>query len=326
MTVAKPDKSVVTIYSCGGAATNIVKDIPQVIDDHTANLCPYYIDTSASNLRRAKVPAENVYLFEGVDGSGKIRSENYELISKNILKILQQFKPSKFSVVVHSASGGSGSVIASSLVAELRSRGEQVVVITIGSTDSQIEIENTIKTLKSYESIAAKLDKPIIMHYLENSQETKRSDVDQMVSQTIAALLLLFSGMNEEMDTADLRSWMNHPKLPAELMSLHLCESKEAYQRAGTVYTVATLSRYGADTSVTPVPAYQTTGYVSEDKNHSFLTEEPLHFAVSSDYVSTVSKALTAKLKEVDAHLSSSVRRSSLLDRNDNPTANGIVL
>lgn len=38
MTVAKPDKSVVTIYSCGGAATNIVKDIPQVIDDHTANL------------------------------------------------------------------------------------------------------------------------------------------------------------------------------------------------------------------------------------------------------------------------------------------------
>jgi cell division GTPase FtsZ len=168
----------VTIYASGGAGINIVGSLPQAGDQGLAKAMCYAIDTSKSNLRDSKFSADNLYLFPDVDGSGKVRAENHVLIAKNTKSILQKFKPSAFNIVVSSGGGGSGGVIAGSIVSELMSEDIPVISIVIGSTNSQIEVDNTIKTLKTYDAIAKKYGAPVVVHLLENSLQSSRKMID----------------------------------------------------------------------------------------------------------------------------------------------------
>ncbi len=319
-------KNKVSIYGLGGFGINILKAIPAELSVGYAEVSPYFIDTSPSNLRNANTTPENTYLFEGIDGSGKVRSENHEVIAKNTLAILQQCKPEAFSIIIHSASGGSGAVIAPAVVAELKKRGEQVVVIMVGSTGSHIEIDNTIKALKTYDVIASRSKSPIAVHYLENEASIPRKSIDQNATMAVLALLALFSGDNDELDTADLRNWLKHSKLNNELVSLQFCHTAEGYADAGTVITVATLARQGTSTGLQPLPAYQAVGFLTEAADIDFIEDTPLHFTISSDLITTASKALNAKLKEADTYLNASVQRESLINKDDTVTDTGLVI
>ena len=144
------------IYAAGGAATNIAARFNKMRDQTSpgfAKISTRFIDTSRSNIDTS-IPDSDVYLFEGMDGSGKLRRSNYATISERSKEILHRFKPQDTNVVIHSASGGSGSTIGPVLVSELLERGENVVVVLIGSTGSLIETENSLKTLQSYEAIS----------------------------------------------------------------------------------------------------------------------------------------------------------------------------
>ena len=319
-------KNKVSIYGVGGLGINILKALPEELSIGYAEIVPYYIDTSDSNMRNAKTTPENTYLFTGIDGSGKARSENHEVIAKNTLAILQQCKPEAFSIVIHSASGGSGSVISAGLVSELKKRGEQVVVIMVGSTSCQDEIDNNIKALKTYDLLAVRNKSPITVHYLENSATISRKTIDQNASMAVLALLALFSGDNDELDTADLRNWLKHTKLGNELVSLQFCYSEEGYRDAGTVISVATLARHGSATDLFPLPAYQAVGFLTEHADVDFIEDKPLHFTISSDLITMASKALNTKLKEADTYLSSTIARESLVSKDDTVTDNGIVI
>jgi hypothetical protein len=109
MTASNITRAQVNVYAAGGGGVNIVADMESLrnqSDVGFASMVPCYIDTSRSNLHNKKLPEEAIYLFNDIDGSGKVRSANYEAISKNVLGILQKFKPTMFNVVVHTASGG----------------------------------------------------------------------------------------------------------------------------------------------------------------------------------------------------------------------------
>jgi hypothetical protein len=338
MTNANLPANQVMIYACGGAATNIISELECVRgkpDAGFASMIPCYIDTSRSNLRNKQIAEENIFVFEGVDGSGKLRISNYEDIAKNALAILQRFKPTAFNIVVHSASGGSGSVIGPLLVSELKARGEQVIIIVIGSTDTRIEIENTIKTLKSYESIATLRKSPVITHYLENSATSARELVNKEVKFAVSLLCGLFSGQNEELDTADLKNWMEYLKFSQgtpQLASLNFITDQKDLSHVGTVTSVATLALPTMPTRLMTTPAYQCVGYVPETwrcgtpGSHQLINKEPIHYAISSDFITRATGDLTRTLKEVDSQFASRVDRKSLLDKTDQPTDTGLVM
>ncbi len=314
----------VSIFACGGCGINIVGTLPDSTSDAKAIATCYAIDTSKSNLHDSKFSSDNLYLFEGIDGSGKVRSENHEVIAKNTLQILQKFQPGAFNIVVHSGGGGSGNVIAGSLVSELARQGEQVVVIMIGSTNSQIEVENTHKTLKSYEVIAQRAGCPIIVHYLENGVNASRKTIDGGAHAAIQALLMLFSGLNAEMDSADLRNWVAHAGAK-EVFSLQFCPTTEAYARAGTVISVATLAREDHNVALDPSPAYQTVGYVV-NKDAVEAIVDPLHFTLSGNLIDTCAKLLNSMKQANDKRFKSAIRRDSLTEKGDKVTDYGIVL
>ncbi len=328
-------KNIVTVYGCGGAGINIGSSFPELKSEGFADVKVAYVDTSRSNLIAKNIAEDSLFLFEGIDGSGKVRAQNYEDISKNTLAILQRFKPTDLNVVVHSASGGSGSVIGPSLVSELKNKGENVVVILVGSTDTRIEIENTIKTLKSYEAIAAKRGSPVVVHYLENSSTTSRQQVNRAASYAVSMLAVLYSGLNEELDSADLKNWLEYLRFTGgqpQLSSLNFSIGDVRLAEVGTIASVATLATPEMNTRLSETPAYQTVGYVPESyrvgakDSLQVIKDSPIHFLISADFITGAVQALTSSLKQVDERYASQVARSSILGKGDDQTDTGLVL
>lgn len=308
-----PNRNNVSIYACGGCGINIVGSLPDVAAAAgVAKASLYAIDTSRSNLRSSGFNQDNTYLFEGTNGSGKVRGENLSVIVKNAKQILQQFKPGDFNIVVHSGGGGSGGPIGAILVSEMLAEGIPVVAIVVGSTDSHAEVENTIKTLQTYDGLARDVEYPMVVHYLENggAEGAARKTIDSGAHSAIHALLMLFSGQNDEMDTADVRNWIKRAGA-AEVFALQFCPTQEAYDKAGTVLSVATLATRDHNTSLRPSPAYQAVGYVVDDVVAAGL-KQALHYALSGNLVDDCVKALKKRHSENEKRLASVVRRDDL--------------
>lgn len=325
------DKKSVAIYACGGAGTNLANQIEGYTpEEGFADPLIYYVDTSNSNLRRTNIDMSRVYLFDGVDGSGKERSENSQVIAKHAQNILLQFQPTAFNIIVCSASGGSGAVIGHTLAAELRKRGEQVIMLAVGTTGSVKEIENTIKSLKSLDGLASKIDKPMVVHYLQNSATAPRPVIDAAAKQALVYLLGLFSGQNKELDTADLKNWLNHPELDSQVVSLQFTSSDpSSYAHAGDVISVATLATPEMNTLLDPVPAYQAVGFVPSswlEGKVKLMDKEPIHYTISPNLIEDVVSDLNKKLHASQSRLTSRVRRDSLVSNTDNATGDGMVL
>lgn len=331
-------KAQVRMYGCGGGGINVVSELDQSRTEPAlgfASVLPCYIDTSASNLHGKDLREDCTYLFEGIDGSGKVRSMNYEDINKNAKAILLKYKPTTFNIVVHTASGGSGSVIGPVLVSELKARGEQVIVIVIGSTDTRIETENTLKTLKSYESIAEKRNSPVVVYYVENSKTLPRYAVNLDIRSTMSILLGLLSGQNAELDTADLKNWLEYTtitKTQPRLASLVIATSPEQVENLQSVVSVATLAMPEMDTRLDSTPAYQCVGYapavwrVGAPNSINAIDQHPVHVSISDDFIVHSTNKLSKILKELDDVLSSRNARQSILDKNDSKTDTGLVL
>lgn len=194
----------IAIFACGGAGTNIAKQINDLDCDI------FYIDTSTSNLKGIK--SDNVFLLENIDGAGKDRSKTYEHFKHIAEDVTIKFKPSNsLNVVISSLSGGSGSIIAPLVAKELIQKGLNTIVIAVDSKHSVKELDNCIKTFKTYKSISDTVKKSVSIFYVENSV---RKESDQKVIWFITLLSLLMNKQHtEEFDTTDLTNFINFERV-----------------------------------------------------------------------------------------------------------------
>lgn len=99
----------VQIYACGGAGMNVVQDISKYTDRTddegyaTVDIC--FIDTSKSNLK-SNIDPSKCFILDDLDGSGKNRRSNYQVLSETSKKILLDYQPGDLNVLVHSSAGG----------------------------------------------------------------------------------------------------------------------------------------------------------------------------------------------------------------------------
>lgn len=324
------NKPVITIYACGGAGINVAQYFQQYRNKTNpgfAEIKPVYIDTSRSNIN-TNIPEDDIYLVEGLDGSGKVRAENHTKIAECVQDVLLTFKPTNLSIVISSLSGGSGSVIAPLLVSELLSRKENVIVIGIASTDSRIEIENSIKSLKSYESFAKRTAEPVPMLYYLNNQENSRSTNNSKIQQAITLLAVLFSGENKELDSTDLRNWLHYTKVTKadpKLVYISVVAGTVAGVN-GQIITCATLGRENANTSPGSTVDYQCVGFVQEN-NSNFEFKDALHYLVLDNVITTIFGELDKMLNEQDQVAKAKMRNvPSILSDKDRPTNDGLIL
>ncbi len=323
------------IYACGGAGTNIASQLMKYQHTEDFGFCELdvcFIDTSASNFTK-DIPEEQTYLVDGLDGSGKKRDSNYTAIAERSKEIMQKFKPGDVNIVIHSASGGSGSVIGPILAGEL-SRKNPTVVIIIGSSDSRIETDNTIKTLRSYEVISRKKEYPIAAMYYENNKGTPRGIVDSHIKIDISLLSMLYSGDNSELDTADLNNFINYNLVTSYSPSLcHLVFFTKEIDLGKDQYvaSVATLCDINLDPSINIPVEYQAVGYVKSESAIKSLTGEgdtklPMHAAMIIGFFNPVVERLESKLKVYDEHRSAVIQKQIINDKHhDQATDEGLL-
>lgn len=330
-------KGQIRIYACGGGGINVGSHFEryrQTNEPAFATVEPVYIDTSDSNIgrNRASIDKSNCYLIEGLDGSGKIRSENHETISDRTRDILQQFKPLDLNIVLSTAAGGSGSVIAPSLVSELLDRDQNVIVLMIGSTDTRIDAENTLKTLKSYEAISRLRSAPVVAAYIENSQSLKRTDADLYLQMIVFKMCVLFSRQNHELDSRDLFNWLRYERVTtfkSQLAALTVIEAREItgeLDSIGNIISVATIASDDMDIRIPIKPEYQCVGYLGEHNTETVKNHCPIHFVVSDGIFQDVGVRINQVLKEMSEVQHARITKRTLLDERDQPTGSGIVL
>ena len=314
----------IKVYACGGCGINVGSHFETFRgkqEDGYATIDVTYIDTSKSNMT-SDVMRDNAYIYEGVDGSGKIRGENNEQIAECIPEILQQYKPQDLSIVISSASGGSGSIIAASLVSELLSRGKPVIAFMVASTDSRIELNNSIKSLKTYEKISTSRKIPVPVMFFSNSKETPRAVVDEKIQMSIVMLSALFSRQNKELDSSDLANWLNYTKVTdhkPHMVMLEFFSNTITVQRPAFVITVATLSSLGSETSPGAMVEYQCVGYMNTESLRKMKTIHPIHAVLIDGAFNSIYEDLNKTFSDAqEAHSSRVVRNSILTDSENN--------
>ena len=304
-----------TLFACGGCGVNIASRFIEFAGKKQpgfAEIQPFFLDTSDSNMP-ANADKEHIYAIDGLDGSGKKRDENAAIIAERSKEMLHHFKPSDVNIVIHSASGGSGSVIGPLLVSELLSRDAQVIVIMVGSSDSRIEAHNTISTLKTYENISHRRSFPVVAAYYENCEATPRGTVDDRIHKIIVLLSAIFSGENKELDSADLANFLNYPKVTSfkpKLSYLDFFSKDIEVSRDQSIVTVVSLT--DEKTSSTPnVPVeYQATGFLGREALGTIGIELPIHATVVSGYYHGVINKLDERLKTIDESRNAYVEKS----------------
>lgn len=317
------------LYGAGGAGINLVANFLKhngKKEAGFADIQTFFLDTSSSNLL-SKEPEDHVYIIEGIDGSGKKRDSNYRIISERSNEMLHRFKPGDINVVIHSASGGSGSVIGPTLVSELLDRDVPTIVIMVGSSDSRIETHNTVNTLKSYEVISQKRETPVIAVYYENSSDSPRGEVDQRIKTTIILLAAIFSGENRELDSADLHNFLAYQKVTSfkpKLSYLDFFSKKIELQRDQTVVSLVTLTDENTTSAVELPVEYQAVGFVSEQAKNSVDVALPIHVAIISGFFHDVIERLTKRLGTFDEARRAHVDKS-ILTKDVDATPEGLV-
>jgi hypothetical protein len=299
----------VRVYAAGGAATNILsaffaKDEHLIQGGSDLEVC--YIDTSRSN-SNPDIKPEQLYIVETPDsrnGSGKNRSTNAKPIKESVNDILLQFKPEKFNIVVASTGGGTGSVAAPLLVSELLRRGEVVIVISIGTYGSKKEVENSLKTLASYEGASQQAQRPLAMSFFENGAAAQRPSVDKRVQTMVKIISVLLSGHNHGLDDEDVTNFLDFQKVTSfhpHLVYMDAFQEKIEVAKGTAVISVASLTteKVGADVDV--MVGYQCEGMVPPFAIESIGGKVPVHIVTVGGHFSGVIDRITARLAEFEA-------------------------
>jgi len=333
-------KGEVLVICCGGAGWNIGNQLEKhkgQVEDGFAMLQVVYVDASKSNSHK-HINSDNSYVLEGLDGSGKVRRENHAEISRHIRAILQKFPSADLTIVLSSTGGGSGSVIAPLIMSELLEQNTPTVCIAIGGIESALAAENTLKTLKSYESIAGLRKLPVVMYYVQNKNVTSRDDpdprivADRGIIEIITGLCVLFSRENLELDSKDLAHWLNFNKVTSfktpQLVALSLIEKTDDIpSNIGNIISVATLAVEGMTTPFPITPDYQCNGYIPESCTDTLKGRIPMHFVTSDGIIKGEYNHLSKILADAAARQKARLASESILTKVDQPdTDTGLVL
>lgn len=328
MNAVVANKGKIHRYECGGAAINIAA-MASAIHWHPeimADISTVLIDTSPANLSTPGAEQYSTHLIEGLDGSGKKRILNKDIIKADIPNILHAYKPGELNIVTHSVSGGSGSVIGPMLVRMLLERGETVIVLAIGSTGDLNETVNSINALKTYDAMAAQVGRPVNVLYLQNSPTFAEAAVDQAMLNAAQYLSILFSRMNGRLDSQDLKNWLNYHEVTSyepHLTSLSIMVREaddqsinKSLDELGDVISLATLIPQGGNSMLVNPPEYHTVGVLPDAADSgvgpNVLQNKTVRFVLFDGQFQKVIKDLEAERKKFEEKSSTRPRNTRI--------------
>jgi hypothetical protein len=188
--------SEIRIIGAGGAGINLVRaacaanpDVVQVISTY---------DTSDANIK--PTDTFKTMIIANGHGSGKLRSHNAESISnwvsENKRSILSD---AGVTVCVFSLAGGSGSVVGPLIIQEHLLADKAVIAVCIVDMSTQIDADNTMKSLQTLTSISQNSYLPVILV----SNKCGRAEADKVILHQLSILYKMHTIMTVEHDKQD---------------------------------------------------------------------------------------------------------------------------
>lgn len=318
-------KNIITIYACGGLGINIghLIEAQSKLKNEDGDLTCFaevevvYIDTSESNTKFKNID-KNVYLYEGIDGSGSDRTKNKDTISDSIRDILVKHPPGDLSIILNSTAGGSGSVIGPMLASQLLTEDKLVICLTAQTTSTIKQLRNTVSVLSSYESISLKRKKVLPVLLCDNTAEGE-NNVDSIFCNTVNMLAILFSGNVERTDSADLDHWINFNKVtshPVGAVYLDIGYDSSSIGKENVVCSVATLTNStSSNTTFNRLIEYQTIGFINSG-NGDMFANKALHFSLIDGPIQAAYEERSKELNDAERLSSSRKARKSIASNN----------
>lgn len=330
-------KGTARVYCCGGAGMNIGAMMEFIRGKEETGMATFdvcYIDTSSANYHES-IPTDSIYFFTNLDGSGGIRNEHNVKIAECVRPILQKFPPMDINIVISSGSGGSGSVVAPSIVSELLVQDKQVVAIMIGDTQSRISIKNTLKTLMSYSGVSKTRSKSLALYYAENSKETPQKEVDSGIMRFIVGLAVAYSRENKGLDSKDLYNMLNFDRVTTyetQLAGIAMHSKSFASNALVEGEQVISMATVAVDTQdydaleLDFVPDYRKVGQAPKDLSEKITTTLPMNIVVTAGMTGAIATRLNTKLDEVNKAAATRAKVTTVNVNLDDATDNGLVL
>lgn len=215
---------------------------------------------------------------------------------------------------------------------ELLERKCPTVVMLIGSTATKLDVSNTLKTIKSYESISKMKKTPVIATYAENSEKNSRKDVDTAIVFNVLSLAVLYSRQNHELDSQDLFNWINYNRVTSfnpHMACLTIVDGREITNELkdiGDIISVATVAADSDQTHFPTIPEYQCSGFLPESAANNTKGRCPFNFIISNGIFNDTAARLNTILNELDQVQNARVIKRSIINGDDKATETGMVL
>lgn len=207
----------VIIHACGGCGLTITKkEIEKLVNDPLLNVIVKYIDTSIADAVPLGIADEDFFLIKNdkvnqkTDGSGGLRATLDAIITPGVKEYLNQLEYAKtdIHVVISSASGGSGSLIAPRLIHSLKEVGAAAIYLTVTDTSSVQYCETTIETLTHIDQMGR------IYGYSVPTIPVDNKDAINIVNKAVGTIMdllaILFSAEHKSLDTTDMLYFGNN--------------------------------------------------------------------------------------------------------------------
>lgn len=205
----------VCIVGCGGAGINLARELRNIGAD------VYVIDTSKAN----DVPADIFFdLIESYDstieGAGKIRRELAAKIQADFAKLKAMNQVYDVTIILHSFSGGSGSVIGPLCAKHIGLKKEPFVVVGMVDIASKIDVENSVLTMHTYQAIADSEEMYIPLRLVSNQKG--RKTVDHEIKTFVTNLIdMLTNTETRELDISDKKNFLRPYLIESDLVGVY---------------------------------------------------------------------------------------------------------
>lgn len=288
--------STLRIYGAGGLAVNLLS--PYLAKQHNEEVAGYAsidavcIDTSRSNLL-PNINEQRFYHIKGLDGGGKLRSLNVTETLSETKPFLAEHPARDVNLVLFSGAGATGATAGPVIFKDLIEHDKPTIAVVVLTDNSQIEAENSRKTIATLANMAKKVGKPFVCHFI---YAHNRADADKQVREFISDIALLFSNNHLELDSADLKHFINYTTVtsaPASLASIKCYVTNDV--KTLSLRNVISVAELHPSTDVPTgilKAEYSAVGYPRHGIEGSFI------FTISTEGIEDIVKALEERENE----------------------------
>ena len=313
------------IHALGGCGINVADKVlnkVEMLGDGFCKLEFNYVDTSRVNIDKIE-PKGKFWLIEteshskaAIHGSGSERRTHAKEIMDYMKKYLDNINltkndPSRFHIVIASASGGSGGTGLGFVVKSLLNKDIPVIALLVGDSSNAVYAKNTLGTLTTLNKFAKEAGKPLPIVYLNNYNigGTNRLHesieyANKLLFNILTGVSLFLSGTHEFLDNQDMINIIDASKyktvnVQPGLYGLQIV-SKDVVTPDGSIPILArTLTTQDGDFDTGVSLLHHKHGYITIQNAIDVVKEDnlPIHLVLTNNFFKLEEQAL---LKTID--------------------------